>query len=313
VPIQPPVPEAVDACKDLCLDPFVLVLVLDQTDSIGTYSAQLGLQVLKEYAYTGAIKKVSIISFGDKVCPQTITFDNTIQEAIDFLQQASSNVGPFYCDGGSDVPENGIDALFQAANILRDYKTSYNKYIYFVTDTADFNNNTIGAFSADAAINAYCDKAWMIIGGTYQDANKQYADYIAESAVVKYDYFPSCIASFEAYCDAPVRSAGVKGVHNYTFNGGAQTGPYNITYSNINAPARFTVSWGPSITGTCFIGDQTYNAALTALGYSPIATPALTGALTISKARETPANIKIVVETPFDGSDWQFTVRCYGE
>lgn len=313
VPIEPPAPD-VTTCPNLCLDPFVLVLVLDQSSNMGTRGAQLGLQVLKDYAATNTVKKVSIISFGDTVCQQTITFDSTVQEAIDFLLAAAEGRGSFYCQSGSSsTSENGVDALYLAANILKDYETNYNKYVYFVTDKADFYNNTYSAFDASDALNAYCDKAWMIIGSEYSDSNSLYTDYIAETTVVKYDYFPSCPAAFKAYCNVPVRGAGAKGVYNYAFNAGSQTGPYNITYSNSSAPARFTAIWGPTITSSCFIGNETYNAALTALGYAPINTTALSGTLNITKGNATPADIKIMVEAPIEDSNWQFEVQCYGE
>jgi len=310
--IEPPVPDAI-ACPNLCLEPFVLVLVLDQTGSIGARGAQLGLQILSEYANTNIIKKVSIISFGDKVCPQTITFDNSIEEAQNFLFQAANGSGAFYCDAGGDAPENGIDALHLAATILRDYTTSYKKYVYFVTDTPDFRYNVNGAFTVNQMLNDYTDGTWMIIGSVVTDDNTKYADYIVESPIVKYDYFPSCPALPSVYCDTSVIGAGAKGTYNFAFNAGTQTGPFNVVYSNKSIPARFSVIWGPNISSSCFIGDTSYNAALTALGYAPITTTALTGTLAITKGNETPNNIKIVVESPFDNAEWQFAIKCYGE
>lgn len=312
VAIDPPVPET-NACPNLCLDPFVLVLVLDQTGSIGARGAQLGLQVLAEYAKTDSIKKVSIISFGDKVCPQTITFDNTIQEAQDFLFEAANGSGPFYCDDGGDTPENGVDALHLAATVLRDYSTSYKKYVYFVTDTPDFRYNAIGAPIVGQMLNDYTDGTWMIIGSVVTDQNTKYVDYIIESPIVKYDYFPSCPALPAVYCDTPVIGAGAKGTYNFAFDAGSQTGPYNIDYSNASVPARFNIIWGPNVKSTCFIGSSTYNAALTALGYAPITSTTSSGTLDITKGNTTPGNIKIIVEAPFDGAEWQFAVRCYGE
>lgn len=310
-PIEPPVPDAV-ACPNLCLDPFVLVLVLDQTTSMGTRSAQFALQVLDEH--TDAVKKVSIISFGDTVCPQVITFDETVAEARQFLVEAAQGSGAFYCDAGDlNAPENGIDALYLAANILRDYVTAYKKYVYFITDTADFANNANGAFTTSQLLNDYADGVWMNIGSTITDQNTKYADYIFESPIVKYDYFPSCPALPLVYCDTPVRGAGSKGTYNFAFDAGSQTGPFNVTYTNATVPARFNVIWGPNMTSSCFIGSNTYNAALTALGYAAIASTALSGNLSITKGNETPNNIKIVVEAPFDGAEWQFAIKCYGE
>lgn len=311
VAIEPPVPDAV-ACPNLCLDPFVLVLVLDQTTSFGTRGAQFGLQVLDEYK--DAVKKVSIISFGDKVCPQVITFDNTVAQARDFLLEAAQGSGAFYCDAGdASAPENGIDALHLAATTLRDYDTTYSKYVYFVTDTPDFANNVNSAFATGQLLDAYTDGTWMIIGSTITNQNTKYADYIFESPTIKYDYFPSCPALPMVYCDTPVTGAGAKGTYNFAFDAGSQTGPYNVEYSNKSVPARFSVIWGPNINSSCFIGSQTYNAALTALGYAPITSTALSGTLAITKGNETPNNIKIIVETPFDGAEWQFAIKCYGE
>jgi hypothetical protein len=309
-PIEPPVPETI-ACPNLCLDPFALVLVLDQTGSIGARGAQLGLQLLTEHV--DAIKKVSIISFGDKVCSQTITFENSVEEARDFLFKAAAGEGAFYCDVGGDLPENGVDALHLAATILRDYNTPYKKYVYFVTDTPDFRYNANSAFATGQLLNDYADGVWMIIGSTVTDENTKYSDYIIESPIVKYDYFPSCPSLPFVYCDTPVAGAGARGTYNFAFDAGDQTGPYNVEYSNKSVPSRFTIIWGPNISSTCFIGSQSYNAALTALGYAPIATTSLSGNLEIIKGNETPNSIKIVVEAPLDGAEWQFRVRCYGE
>lgn len=311
VAIEPPVPDAV-ACPNLCLEPFVLVLVLDQTTSMGTRSVQFALQVLAEH--TNAVKKVSIISFGDSVCPQVITFDDSVEDAQQFLLEAASGSNAFYCDAGdANAPENGIDALYLAATTLRDYNTTYKKYVYFVTDTPDFANNTHGAFTTSQLLNDYADGVWMIIGSTVTNQNTKYADYITESPIVKYDYFPSCPALPFVYCDTPVRGAGAKGIYNFAFDAGTQTGPYNVAYSTASVPARFSVIWGPNISSSCFRGNQTYNAALTALGYAAITTTALSGTLAITKGNETPNSIKIVVETPLDGAVWQFAIKCYGE
>jgi hypothetical protein len=309
--IEPPVPEAV-ACPNLCLDPFVLVFVLDQTASMGTRSAQFALQVLAEH--TNAVKKVSIISFGNIVCPQVITFNDSVSDAQQFLLEAAKGGNAFYCDaGGAEAPENGIDALYLAATILRDYNTTYKKYVYFITDTADFANNTYGAFTVNQMLNDYADAAWMNIGSSVTDENTKYSDYITESPVVKYDYFPSCPALPFVYCDTPVRGAGARGTYNFAFDAGSQTGPYSVTYSAASAaPARFSVIWGPNISSSCFIGSQTYNAALTALGYAAITTTALTGTLAMTKGNATPSSLKIVVETPFDDAEWQFAIKCYG-
>lgn len=313
VAIDPPVPET-NACPNLCLDPFVLVLVLDQAGNAGSISAQLGLQVLTEYAKTNSIKKVSIISFGDNACPQIITFDNTIEEAQNFLSEAAAGYGSFYCgSGGVNEPKNGVDALHLAATILRDYDTAYSKYVYFVTDTPDFRYNTNGAPEVSRMLNDYTDGTWMIIGSVVTDQNTKYVDYIIESPIVKYDYFPSCPALPAVYCDTPVAGAGASGIYNFAFDAGSQTGPYNVEYSIASVPARFNVNWGPNVNSTCFVGSNTYNAALTALGYAPVSSLPLSGTISITKGNDTPSNIKIAVEAPLEGAEWQFTVRCYGE
>lgn len=312
--IEPPVPDAV-ACPNLCLEPFVLVLVLDDSVSMWDRASQIGMQVLAEYAKTDSLKKVSIIHFNDNVCPQVITFNNTIEEAQQYLFEVINNDGRV-CNSNNDTAsvENGIDALHLAATILRDYNTIYKKYVYFVTDYNDFlDNNVHSAVATNQMLNDYTDGTWMLLNDIYIDENRKYTDYIVESPIVKYDYFPSCPALPSVYCDTSVIGAGAKGTYNFAFNAGTQTGPFNVVYSNKSIPARFSVIWGPNISSSCFIGDTSYNAALTALGYAPITTTALTGTLAITKGNETPNNIKIVVESPFDNAEWQFRVGCYGQ
>lgn len=312
-PILPPKPVTTE-CAAQCLDPFVLTLVLDQTPGIGSRAAQFALLTVTEFSQANLLKGVSIITFGDSVCPQVITFDDSIEDAISFLEDAGNGYGAYYCDVGRNAAENGIDALYVAAGINRDYSTEYKKYLYFITDTPDFGSNTYGAFDVNDLLNTYTDGSWLLVGYQSSDDNTQYRDYLPESDIVKYDYFPSCPPAESAYCDSTVRGAGAGGVFSYEFDAGEQTGPYNVSYDGGGEiPVRFSLVWGPFIQSTCFVGDSTYTNALTSMGYAPVRSSTTSGTLSIIKGAEAPNKIKIIVESPIENSQWSFKMRCYGE
>jgi hypothetical protein len=325
VAIDPPVPGTDTSCPGLCLDPFVLVYVFD----VNTYSTDDVLYILKEYNKTSTIKKISIITFGNNVCPQVITFDNTIEEAINLLTEMAydSYNNSLMCEDSTTrllQAGNGIDALHLAATILRDYDTPHKKYVYFLSQIAGFKNNVTGTSIVNEMLNDYADGVWMVPGmivntnpGTLPqtDLNTLYVDYIPESPIVKYNYFPSCPSLPIIPCNTFIQGAGAKGIYTYAFDAGTQQGWYIIDWISTAAPVQFKAKWGSHdfAPGTCYVGSNTYNAALTALGLAPVADDETTGNFQESKNYETPNTIKIMVNAPFDGADWQFRVRCYGE
>jgi uncharacterized protein (TIGR02597 family) len=131
--------------------PFVLVLVLDQTGSVGSEAARQALEVIDLYG--SQISKIGLVAFGDTarslVGSNVPTASNyglttTISEATDILEDAVyENSGPFFFDGGGDTPENGVDALDLALDIVEQSAGSQRRFIYFLTDASfDHQLNT---------------------------------------------------------------------------------------------------------------------------------------------------------------------------
>jgi hypothetical protein len=193
-----------------CCQPYVLVLVLDQTASIGLGGAAAGINIIN----TTNIHAIGVVSFGDSICdiyPITTDLDAVkayLEAAIEtppeyechFVDEEKEEIEcvivngatSFWCDGGGDGPENGIDALNVALEMLSSYSTDKPKAIYFKTDTPDYAHNT----SSPEAVNSLLNSPWMTISflefGDYFTTGNRYADAFPQTDKVTWEGFPDC-------------------------------------------------------------------------------------------------------------------------
>ncbi len=138
---------------------FILFLCLDQTGSIGILGAQRAIEIIDIFKKKVGNKKilgVGFVSFGDVMC-QVFDID-TINKARNALFQAVTEHGlPFFCDGGGDIPENGVDALSIAVNQIKSSglaKKANKKYIFLKTDTQGFAHNSKSPEELNLALNS---------------------------------------------------------------------------------------------------------------------------------------------------------------
>ena len=74
-------------------------------------------------------------------------------------------------------------------------------------------------------------------------------------------------------CGDQINYSGEKGTQEYYINAGTETGEFTIIYNSYSIPDRFTLYWNDSMSTSCFVGDESYNEQLSALGYGPVAGP----------------------------------------
>lgn len=174
-----------------CCEPYILVLVLDQTGSIGSGGASSGINIID----TSNIHALGVVSFGDSICNvYPITTD--LASARAYLVDAVENPGtsPFYCDGGGDTPENGVDALSEALDMLSLYSSSNQKAIYFRTDTIGYAHNTSDPAEVNAELNSELMTLTFLEFGTETDGTEEglYPDTFPETDKVTWQGFPDC-------------------------------------------------------------------------------------------------------------------------
>jgi hypothetical protein len=122
----------------------ILFLLIDITQSIETS----GVEKIIEYLETVNSKVlIKYLSFGDEIFYDVDSKFKTKSQIITELQSFIDNydgtytLNTFWNDEGTDLPENGIDALYTAlTNIDTKYKNS-KKTFYLVTDNNEFSRN----------------------------------------------------------------------------------------------------------------------------------------------------------------------------
>ena len=168
--------------------PFELILVLDQTSSIGSGAAEAGLNVISQYG--PQITKVGIVAFGDTarsllggtnsavadfgLTSQLSTATTLLQEAVEHPYTYSNANQSFYFDGGNDDEENGVDALDLAMKIVTKSSSPTRKFIYFVADGNGFDHQTVTPASVYAAMQRDGLRTWM---NTPEGPNSLSGDY----------------------------------------------------------------------------------------------------------------------------------------
>jgi len=183
-----------------CCTGYAMVLVLDQTGSIGTAGASAGIAIID----TANIQALGVVSFGDSICfSYPITTD--LAAVRSFLEDAvSSGVdcdatpissSPFFCDCGGDLPENGVDALNQGFSMLAAYSTTLPKAIYFKTDTAGYAHQTSDPATVNTQLNSLTmSKTFLEFNPTNTDPTDEgeYADTFPETDKITWSGFPIC-------------------------------------------------------------------------------------------------------------------------
>lgn len=176
--------------EPLYQDNFYLILVLDQTGSIGLDGARRGVAIIDFYGEK--IKKLGWVSFGDIVCQQkSLTSDITAARAELESYATGAATSPFFCDNGGDTPENGIDGLYYADSLFRSetIPTGVKTYIHLVTDTAGYDHNVQSAASVNSSLNSnFYSKVFMEVGTASGGTN--YIDSIEASSTVQYLSYP---------------------------------------------------------------------------------------------------------------------------
>jgi len=175
-----------------CCTGYVMVLVLDQTSSIGAGGAAAGIEIID----TANIQALGVVSFGDSICDiYPITTD--LAAVRDYLEDAIANPGTssFFCDGGGDIPENGVDALNQGFNMLAAYSSSLPKAIYFKTDTGGYAHETSDPATVNTQLNSsVMTKTFLEFdaSNTSGDDSGEYATTFPETDKITWTGFPVC-------------------------------------------------------------------------------------------------------------------------
>lgn len=107
--------------------------------------------------------------------------------------------------------------------------------------------------------------------------------------------------------DAPIYQSG-PGIYTYRFNSGIYTtGQISIAYNTFFIPDRFTLIYNNKITSSGFVGDISYNSALTSLGYPEVVGPGQ-GAFTYNIV----PNLEsfLYVEAPLNNTEFLINLVC---
>jgi hypothetical protein len=169
--------------------PGVLVLVLDQTDSISIIGAQRGIDVIDETT----VSAIGYVTFGDVVCQiRPITTDLAAVRAE--LVSAIENPGvlPFYCDAGGGVAENGIDALAAGLDLIEAYTgiPGVSKALYFKTDNDLFIPSSADPEDVNTRLNNLA-AVWLDYGPGYDDGTPgHYSTVFPETDIVSHSNLP---------------------------------------------------------------------------------------------------------------------------
>ena len=110
-------------------------------------------------------------------------------------------------------------------------------------------------------------------------------------------------------CGDRITYNGNQGTFYYYIDAGESTGEFTIAYNSITIPDRFTLTWNGQTATTCFVGDSSYNAQLSALGYGPVVARN-SGLLKINKTSSLPRTVELRVDGPLPGTAWYVDVLC---
>jgi hypothetical protein len=181
---------------------YVLVLVLDQTGSIGSAGAQRGIDIID----TNKVQAIGYISFGDSICyTRDITTDLSAVRAElveianyePFVVEIEEGVFayesdlPFYCDPGGDTPENGVDAINAGLELLNSFTgiPGANKTLFFKTDTRGYGHNLEDPEEVNTRLNQI-HAAWLEFeGDPATGENGLYVETFPETSVVSHSNF----------------------------------------------------------------------------------------------------------------------------
>jgi hypothetical protein len=109
---------------------------------------------------------------------------------------------------------------------------------------------------------------------------------------------------------ARTQRGGKKGTFEFTLEFGENTGFCGISYdTDENIPDRFTITWDGNQYTSGFVGSNRFNEDLRALGLPTVVGPRA-GNLLFNKTKTFPTQAKLVVDAPFDETDWTFRVIC---
>lgn len=182
-----------------CVEPYVLMLCLDQTVSIGIEGAAAGINIIDNTN----IYAVGIVAFGDEaryLYPLTTDLASVrayLSNAISVYDGTYPNpLSTFWFDYGSETPENGVDALaLSLANIVPYVAPGGQpKAIYFKTDTAGYDHETNTPSVVNSSLNGP-DMAFTFLEfGNLEDGSESgfYADTFPETEKVGWKAFPDC-------------------------------------------------------------------------------------------------------------------------
>lgn len=107
-------------------------------------------------------------------------------------------------------------------------------------------------------------------------------------------------------------AGGVNGITSYNINYGPSLGNISLDYSSFDKPNSFTLVWNGVSASSGFIGNASYNAALTAIGY-PVVAGTGTGRLSTFKSAEFPTHARLVINSPLTNTSWNVQTNCiYG-
>lgn len=169
--------------------PAVLVLVLDQTGSIGAGGAARGIEIIDNTD----VQAIGYVSFGDSICQtRAVTTDLAAVRAELVTAVENPDLPPFFCDGGGNTPENGVDALAAGLALLTAFTDlpSGERAIFFKTDTLGYSTPSNDPATVNAGLNNV-DYVWLEFGEDTDDTEVGlYADTFPETSVVSHSTFP---------------------------------------------------------------------------------------------------------------------------
>lgn len=169
--------------------PAVLVLVLDQTGSIGVEGAQRGVDIIDQTD----VQAIGYVSFSDTIIQiRPITTNLTAVRAE--LDYAANNEGepPFYGDSGGDVPENGVDALSTGLDLIAAFNglPGGARALFFKTDTIGYKYQTNSPGTVNTRLNQL-DAVWLEFGELADGTESGfYETTFPETPIVSHSTFP---------------------------------------------------------------------------------------------------------------------------